>query len=157
MTSDTPEVLADADLSSLTDQAVNLVGRLPGQVSRIRVRAGSAEIEVEWQSGAANGHDSAPAARPAGAEPAGQPAASSTALAVLAPVVGIFYAGPSPDEPPFVTVGERVTAGQQIGIIEAMKLMNHISAETDGTVTAIHVSSGQSVEFDQLLMEIEPS
>lgn len=156
MTSQTPDAVPDHDLGNLTDQAVNLVGRLPGQVSRIRVRAGSAEIEVEWQAGAAVG-DSGPAMRPVALDPATQPATSSTAVAVLAPVVGIFYAGPSPDEPPFVTIGERVTAGQQIGIIEAMKLMNHISAEIDGTITAIHVRSGESVEFDQILMEIEPS
>jgi acetyl-CoA carboxylase biotin carboxyl carrier protein len=156
MTSQTSDPALDHDLGNLTDQAVNLVGRLPGQVSRIRVRAGSAEIEVEWQSSAAVG-DGGPVARPVAVESSIQPAISSTAVAVLAPVVGIFYAGPAPDEPPFVTIGERVTAGQQIGIIEAMKLMNHISAEIDGTITAIHVSSGESVEFDQILMEIEPS
>jgi acetyl-CoA carboxylase biotin carboxyl carrier protein len=156
MTIESPEPAPDENLRNLSDQAVDLVGRLPGQVSRIRVRAGSAEIEVEWQA-AATADPSRPAARPAPAEPESQPAASTSAVAVRAPVVGIFYATPGPDEPPFVAVGDEVTAGQQVGIIEAMKLMNHITAEVAGTITAIHVSSGESVEFDQPLMDIEPS
>ena len=156
MTIDTPDSAPDENLRNLSDQAVDLVGRLPGQVSRIRVRAGSAEIEVEWQAREAV-EAGRPAARTAPSEPDPQPPASSTTAAVRAPVVGIFYAAPAPDEPPFVTVGDQVTAGQQVGIIEAMKLMNHITAEVAGTITAIHVSSGESVEFDQPLMEIEPS
>lgn len=152
MTIGTPDAEPDENLRSLSDRAVDLVGRLPGQVSRIRVRAGSAEIEVEWQA-----RETVEAGRPAAAEPDTQPVAGSSAVAVRAPVVGIFYAAPSPDEPPFVAVGDQVSAGQQVGIIEAMKLMNHITAEVAGTITAIHVASGQSVEFDQPLMEIEPS
>jgi acetyl-CoA carboxylase biotin carboxyl carrier protein len=158
MTMSSPDLAPEENLRNLSDQAVDLVGRLPGQVSRIRVRAGSAEIEVEWQAAAGVPGDVVPAAWPAAVEPtAAAPAAVGTAVTVRAPVVGVFYTAPSPDESAFVAVGEQVTVGQQVGIIEAMKLMNHITAEVAGTVTAISVSSGESVEFDQLLMEIEPS
>ena len=73
---------------------------------------------------------------------------------VRAPMVGTFYASPSPDKPPFVTVGQQVKAGDTLGIIEAMKMFNPIEAEVSGTVLAIKCESGQPVEFDQPLFVI---
>ena len=70
------------------------------------------------------------------------------------PMVGTFYASPSPDKPAFVSVGQQVKAGETLGIIEAMKMFNPIEAETSGTVVAILVESGQPVEFDQPLFVI---
>ena len=65
---------------------------------------------------------------------------------VRAPMVGTFYASPSPDKPPFVTVGQRVGVGDSLGIIEAMKLFNPIEADVAGTVLAITCENGQPVE-----------
>ena len=65
------------------------------------------------------------------------------------PMVGTFYASPSPDSPPFVKVGQAVKAGETLGTIEAMKMFNPIEAEVSGTVVAILVESGQPVEFDE--------
>ncbi len=65
------------------------------------------------------------------------------------PMVGTFYGSPSPDSPPFVKVGQSVTAGETLGTIEAMKMFNPIEAEVSGTVVAILVESGQPVEFDE--------
>ncbi|MGQ0799947.1 MAG: acetyl-CoA carboxylase biotin carboxyl carrier protein [Pseudomarimonas sp.] len=65
------------------------------------------------------------------------------------PMVGTFYASPSPDSPPFVKVGQSVKAGETMGTIEAMKMFNPIEAEVSGTVVAILVESGQPVEFDE--------
>ena len=70
------------------------------------------------------------------------------------PMVGTFYASPSPDKPAFVSVGQSVKAGETLGIIEAMKMFNPIEAETSGTVLAILCESGQPVEFDQPLFVI---
>ncbi|MBS0226476.1 MAG: acetyl-CoA carboxylase biotin carboxyl carrier protein [Proteobacteria bacterium] len=73
---------------------------------------------------------------------------------VRAPMVGTFYASPSPDKPAFVTVGQQVKPGDTLGIIEAMKMFNPIEAEIGGTVIAIQCESGQPVEFDQPLFVI---
>ena len=73
---------------------------------------------------------------------------------VRAPMVGTFYASPSPDKPAFVSVGQSVKAGDTLGIIEAMKMFNPIEAEVSGTVLAIKCESGQPVEFDQPLFVI---
>ena len=73
---------------------------------------------------------------------------------VRAPMVGTYYASPSPDKPAFVTVGQQVKPGDTLGIIEAMKMFNPIEAEVGGTVLAIQCESGQPVEFDQPLFVI---
>jgi len=73
---------------------------------------------------------------------------------VRAPMVGTYYGAPSPDAEPFVSLGQRITEGETMCIIEAMKMFNQIEAETSGTVVAILVENGQPVEFDQPLFVI---
>lgn len=75
--------------------------------------------------------------------------------AVKSPLVGIFYAAPSPDQAPFVKVGDTVKKGQTLCIIEAMKVMNEIAAHTDGVVKEILVKNGEMVMYDQPLLVIE--
>ena len=91
------------------------------------------------------------------AAPAETPAVSQkpAGKSIKAPLVGTFYAAPSPDQPPFVQVGDTVKKGQVLGIVEAMKLMNEIESEYDGTVKAILVKNGDLVEFDQPMFVIE--
>ena len=81
-----------------------------------------------------------------------QPAKEGTL--VLSPTVDVFYSAPSPDARPFVEVGDQVKKGDTLCIIEAMKLMNEIPAELDGTVAEICVGNGQVVEFNQPLFRI---
>ena len=78
-----------------------------------------------------------------------KPAAKGTE--VKSPMVGVFYSSPSPDSEPYVTVGSRVKKGDVLCIIEAMKLMNEITAETDGEITEICVNNGDIVEYGQPL------
>ncbi len=73
---------------------------------------------------------------------------------VTSPTVGVFYASPSPESEPFVKVGDKVKKGDTLCIIEAMKLMNEIPAETEGTVAEILASNGQVVEYSQPLFRI---
>ncbi|MBD9437178.1 acetyl-CoA carboxylase biotin carboxyl carrier protein [Pseudoxanthomonas sp. PXM03] len=73
---------------------------------------------------------------------------------VRAPMVGTFYASPSPDKPAFVAVGQSVKAGETLAIIEAMKMFNPIEADVSGTVLSILAESGQPIEFDQPLFVI---
>ncbi len=74
--------------------------------------------------------------------------------AVCSPLVGTFYCAPSEGEEPFVKVGDRVSKGQVLGIIEAMKLMNEIESERDGVISAVLVENGQIVEYGQTLFLI---
>lgn len=74
---------------------------------------------------------------------------------VKAPIVGTFYASPSPNKPPYVKVGDAVKKGDVIMIIESMKLMNEVTSEFDGTVKEIMVQDGTPVEYDQPIMIIE--
>jgi acetyl-CoA carboxylase biotin carboxyl carrier protein len=73
---------------------------------------------------------------------------------VRAPMVGTFYASPSPDKPAFVSVGQAVKQGETIGIIEAMKMFNPIEADVSGTVLKVLVENGQPIEFDEPLFVI---
>ena len=74
---------------------------------------------------------------------------------ITSPMVGTFYRAPSPDSPPFVKVGDRVSKGQTIGIIEAMKIFNEIEAEFDCKILEILVEDGQPVEYDMPLFLVE--
>jgi acetyl-CoA carboxylase biotin carboxyl carrier protein len=99
----------------------------------------------------------APAASPA---PSGFeiPAESTEGLFVMkSPIVGTFYSAPSPNAPPFVTVGDSVQVGQVICIIEAMKLMNELESEVTGKIVRTYVENGQPVEYGQSLFAIEPT
>ena len=71
-------------------------------------------------------------------------------------MIGVFYRAPEPGAPPFVEVGDPVAAGQTLCLLEAMKLMNEIKAETEGVIRAIHVQNAEPVEFGQLLFTLEP-
>lgn len=77
-------------------------------------------------------------------------------LEVTSPMVGTFYRAPAPDEPPFVSTGERINQGDTVCIIEAMKLMNDIEAEVAGEVVEILVENGEPVEYGQVLMRVNP-
>ena len=84
-----------------------------------------------------------------------QSAEQSKGTAITSPMVGAFYAAPSPGAKPFVKVGDTVAAGQIVCIVEAMKLMNEIESEVSGKITQICVEDGQSVEYGQVLMYVE--
>ncbi|PQJ88105.1 acetyl-CoA carboxylase biotin carboxyl carrier protein [Aliivibrio sifiae] len=96
----------------------------------------------------------APTAAPAVTAPVAAPA-EVTGHTVCSPMVGTFYGASSPDAKPFIKVGQQVTAGDTLCIIEAMKMMNQIEADKSGVVTAILVEDGNPVEFDQPLVIIE--
>lgn len=93
-----------------------------------------------------------------GAEPLSKSAAATQKASgnvVRSPLVGTFYRAPSPGADPFVRVGQRVKKGDTLCIVEAMKLMNEIKAETDGVIAEILIENEQPVEFDQPLFVLE--
>ena len=73
---------------------------------------------------------------------------------IKSPMVGTFYRAPSPSSAPFIEVGSKVSAGEVVCIVEAMKMMNQIEADKSGTVDSILVEDGEPVEFDQTLVTI---
>ena len=93
----------------------------------------------------------APAPVPA-AEPA--PATAESGKTINAPIVGVFYAAPSPDSDPYVYAGKKVKKGDTVCIIEAMKCMNEIQAEADGEIIEVLAKDGELVEYDQPLFRI---
>jgi acetyl-CoA carboxylase biotin carboxyl carrier protein len=97
----------------------------------------------------------APVPGPAGAAKA-EPKGDKPGVEVKSPFVGTFYRAPSPDSPPFVEVGNKVKKGQTLCIVEAMKLMNEIECEVDGTVAEIYVQNATPVEFGEPLFRIVP-
>jgi acetyl-CoA carboxylase biotin carboxyl carrier protein len=124
------------------------------------VTAGNDRLHVS-RDAVANGGPPQPsvAAAPAAAEPAApEPPAAAPAdgTVVESPSVGLFWRAPAPGAAPFVDVGERVASGDTVAIVEVMKLMNHVVAPVDGTVTAILVENGAAVEFGQALVVIDP-
>ncbi len=99
----------------------------------------------------------APTVAPAAPEPAAQaPTATPEpkGIEVTAPMVGVFYAAPAPGDEPFVHVGSKVKAGETLCIIEAMKVLNEVTAEADGEVLEIYAADGDLVEFGSCLMRI---
>jgi acetyl-CoA carboxylase biotin carboxyl carrier protein len=126
----------------------------------LRVKVGDAEYELvrrDPQSVAAPAAalPSAPLAGVA-AVSAAPPGPSARAFKVTAPVVGVFYLSASPGAEPFVSVGDRVTLGQPLCILEAMKLMNEITSDFAGIVTRILPENGELVRLNEELFWIEP-
>jgi acetyl-CoA carboxylase biotin carboxyl carrier protein len=110
-----------------------------------------------------------PAAAPTGSSPAAAKAASALAqspavaaeviekfVEIKSPMVGTFYAAPSPDSDPYVSAGTRITADTVVCIIEAMKVMNEIKAECSGTLVEVVVENGRPVEYGQVLFKVRP-
>jgi len=97
----------------------------------------------------------APAAAPAAA-PEVEPVDDSIQV-ITSPMVGTFYAAPSPDSEPFVRPGVVINPDSTVGIIEAMKIMNEIKAEISGTITEMCVTNGQAIEFGQELFKVKVS
>ncbi len=138
------ELGAQAALETLVRSVIDIARVAPHLPSRVSVRFGCASVEVDW-----------PVAQGASPEPVADLAVDHRD-GVRAPLVGTFYRAPEPGAPPFVEVGDIVQVGQQVAIVEAMKLMNAIVADRAGRVSAVLVDDGQPVEFDQLLISLTP-
>jgi oxaloacetate decarboxylase alpha subunit len=113
---------------------------------RVRVRrAVDAPVVAEGGAGGAEAE-----------KPVSGPSSSDWLVRIESPMVGTYYAGAAPTDPPFVQEGDAVVPGQTLCILEAMKLMNEVKAEIEAIVRKIHVGNGEPVEYGQLLLELEP-
>lgn len=147
------ELLAIFDASSATElmiegdgTTVSVSKRGPDQVVTQMAPVAQAHIpaHVEIQSA------------PAQAMLISAPIADENNHTVLSPIVGTFYGSPSPDAPAFVQVGSRISAGQTLCIVEAMKLMNEIESDVSGTIVSILANNAQPVEYNQPLFIVKP-
>ena len=120
-------------------------------VKEIELADDTMEIRIEMNCGNAPIITAAPVATAPAQTVVSQPHGNI----MKAPIVGTFYAAASPDEKPFASVGQRVSKGDILFIIESMKVMNEVKSEFDGTVVTINCKNGEAVEFDQPVMIIE--
>lgn len=128
-------------------------------LTEIEVEDGDRKIRVARKAAAVAAPAYAPAPAPVAAAPAAVAAPAAEALAatnaVKSPMVGTVYLAAEPGAAPFIAVGKQVKAGDTLLIVEAMKVMNPITATAGGTVKAVLVENGQPVEFDQPLVVVE--
>ncbi|GAA2411608.1 hypothetical protein GCM10010191_21140 [Actinomadura vinacea] len=151
-------------LEALVGQVARLAGAGSVPPSSVRLRAGELSVEVDWPGPAA------PAAPPAPAPPAAPGAVPDSGPAGVpvdggeadarhtldAPLVGVFYRCPEPGADPFVREGDVVDKGRQVGIVEAMKLMNPLEADQAGRIVEFLVADGEPVEYGQPILLLEP-
>ena len=126
-------------------------------VGEIRIRRG--EVEVRVKASPAPQREPGVGEQPVreSAEQPGEPSSELDGLhAVRSPLVGTFYRAPAPGEDPYVEVGDSVKAGQVLCIVEAMKLMNEISADISGEVVEVLAENAEGVEYDQPLFYLRP-
>jgi len=139
-------------LHSVRKTAADILAQSPVPPSTLSVRAGSVAVEMTFDLTAA------PVATPVVASPAAPAAKEPRGTDVLAAsTVGVFYRSSAPGASPFVKEGDQVVPGQQVAIIEAMKLMLPVDADRPGRITEILVKDGESVEFGQPLFRIAPT
>ncbi|HSW31935.1 MAG TPA: acetyl-CoA carboxylase biotin carboxyl carrier protein [Longimicrobiales bacterium] len=129
--------------------------------TRLRLSKTAPQAPATTASAAPAGQHGPPPApqAPSPAGPASAPASPSRShlLEVTSPMVGTFYGSPTPDAPPYVEKGKRVSKGDTLCIIEAMKLMNELECEVEGTIVEVLAERGQPVEFGQVLFRVDPA
>jgi len=146
-------LLGDSDIQELKlegdDFRLELRRNLPASQPQVVMQAAPAMAAAPLAAAAP-----APAA-PSAAPPAA-PAVRGDLVEITAPMVATFYRAPSPTDPAFVELGARISVGQTVCILEAMKLMNELESEVSGEVVEILVDNGTPVEFGQVLMRVKP-
>lgn len=137
-------------------------------LAEIMIRTGDKRIVLRRSRPAAAGTTAAmvpmhppmhalPAHAPPAAAPTAPPAVEDSLGKITSPMVGTFYASPSPDAPAFVKIGDRINPDSVVCIIEAMKVFNEIKADMAGVIESIEVQTGTAVEFGQVLMKVRPA
>ena len=141
------KIIADNELTEISledgEQAITIRKDLP----EVTMTAAPVAVPAAVSAPVSAAPAQAPAAAPEAPAPKGK--------AITSPMVGTFYASPSPDAEPFVEVGKTISEGDVVCIIEAMKLMNEIKSEHSGKVVQICVKNGDPIEFGQVLMYVE--
>lgn len=157
-----PEV--DRVVTLLRDEVLTLSAQVSPAPASIRLSARDVTVEVVWSQSIASSPQASPLPASAALETPAEPvqrttpaAPEATTFALCSPTVGVFYRAPEPGAKPFVAENDVVQAGQQVAILEAMKLMIPVEADRGGRVVELLVDDGASVEHGQPLMLLEPT
>ena len=145
-----------ADLVEVQERAVELLTKLGRHPSSLRVQVGDVAVDITWAPEPprpADGH----LADASTDELSGENDDIETREYLTSPAVGVFYRAKEPGAEPFVSEGSLVQPGQQIGIVEAMKLMIPVEADRAGTITEVLKANGAPVEYDEPLFAVEPT
>lgn len=151
---------ASENYSGLTEAVRELVDVMhSGDLERLEVTSGDLHILLCARTAAppAVSQPQAEPAQPVPEAPNTEEPVSQPWHQITSPMVGTFYEGPSPGEPPFVQPGDSVEIGQTVAIIEAMKIMNEIVADRPGVIEAVMVDNGEPVEFGHPLFRMKPA
>lgn len=126
--------------------------------TKIHLKRPGADIRVIQQATPMQSYQAAPAPVAASPAPAEKPSekVDEGLLKIISPIVGTFFQAPSPDSEPYVKVGDKVDADTVVCIVEAMKVMNEIKAEVNGTVVEVCCKDGEAVEYGQSLFKVRP-
>ena len=142
-----------AELAQVHEHAVGLLSQLGRPPSSLHIRVGDIAVDITWEAGPA-----LPGAPPPGAangpEPPPEAGTAEPREYLTAPALGVFYQAKEPGAEPFVTVGSLVEPGQQVGIVEAMKLMIPVESDRAGVITDVLKSNGAPVEYAEPLFAI---
>lgn len=149
-----PAVEPDAAMEIVCRSALELIARTPGSLRMLSARLGPAAVRLEWQD--AGEPPGVPMAAVSASHQVAEDPAEAERRLIRSPMVGTFYRAPEPGSAPFVRIGDPIEAGQPVGIIEAMKLMNIIESDVAGEIVDILVTDAMPVEYDQALVVIAP-
>ncbi len=147
-------ILNKTDITELTLESGDL--RLSIRKSETKVAAVPTNVLVATEPSAPVVIEPVPHSVPSHSATVADSLPSRKLIEITSPMVGTFYRSPAPDEPPFIELGDVVKKGNTVCIIEAMKLMNEIEAESAGKIVEILVENTQPVEYGQILMRLEP-
>ena len=159
-------LISESDVNEVSIEEGNFKIKVKKKPDEIKQEAGAApqQVYLPPQQGIQapqQGQQPAPAApqpAPAGGESSSaEPAGSANTHTITSPIVGTFYEAPSPDSDAYVAVGDTISKGQTLCIVEAMKIMNEVEAEVSGKIVKKLVDDGQPVEYEQPLYEVELS
>jgi len=146
------------DVSISVQRPGALPGASPGTTTATLPNTGGPETALSQATDSSeDGVVPAAAAPPSTETSTPSPSTPAHWVVVRAPMVGTFYRSEAPDKPPFVEVGDRVQAGQTLGLMEVMKLYSDLKSEVEGTVARVDAAHGQLVEYDEPLLWIEPA
>ncbi len=135
------------------------------EVGDLKVTLGESGLATNGSvAGADSSAPAAPAAQPVTTTPPepvdtaspAEPARNPNHHVLTAPVVGVFFSSPSPDDPPYVSVGDRVEVGDTVGLIEVMKVYNSVASDVAGTVVEVIAENNAAVEYGQPLLVVDP-
>lgn len=155
----------EATLGMVRDNALQLLSAFPRPPSVLRVQAGGVIVEAEWPVASAPSGSIVPVNVVTAAEANSAPFDNAIDGSVIendslhylrAPAIGVFFQAPEPGAKPFVEVGDTVVSGQQVAIVEIMKLMIPVHADTDGRIVEVLKANGEAVEYDEPLFAVTP-